>query len=110
MPLLRDSSIRRKLSMVAFLTSLLGLSIAGVAFEMYERASFRTGVVDGLTADADMLSLNSAASLAFNDLKSEQDLLQAFRVERNIVAACVYGKRGKLFAEYRRDSSGPACE
>jgi PAS domain S-box-containing protein len=106
----RDSSIRRKLSMVVFLTSLLGLSIAGLAFEIYERASYRKSLVDDLTAGADMLSLNSAASLAFNDLKSEQDMLQAFRVERHIVAACVYDKRGNIFAEYRRDAADDVCE
>src|SRR6266851_5761128 len=63
MLLFRDSSIRRKLSMVIFCTSLLGLSIAGLAFEIYERASFRASLVEDLTAQADTLRLNITAAL-----------------------------------------------
>jgi signal transduction histidine kinase/CheY-like chemotaxis protein len=110
MLLFRAPSVRRKLSMVIFFTSLLGLSITGLGFEIYERASFRTGLIDQLKAHADMLVSNTAASLAFNDRKSAQDLLEAVRVERHIVAACMYDKRGNVFAEYRRDSAALECQ
>jgi len=53
--------------MVIFCTSLLGLSLTGVAFEFYERASFRSSLVNQLTSHADMLSLNTAASLNLNN-------------------------------------------
>jgi signal transduction histidine kinase/DNA-binding response OmpR family regulator len=102
----RDSSIRRKLSMVVFCTSLLGLSLAGLAFEIYERASFRTGLIDELTSHADMLGLNTAASLAFNDRKSAQDLLGALRLEHHVLAARIYDSQGNIFAEYRREGAG----
>ncbi|HEY6267969.1 MAG TPA: response regulator [Candidatus Acidoferrum sp.] len=110
MPFFRDSSIRRKLSMVIFCTSLLGLSLTGLAFEFYERASFRSSLVNQLTSHADMLSLNTAASLTFNDRKSAEDMLKALRVERHIVAACLYDSRGNVFAAYRREAAGPTCE
>jgi signal transduction histidine kinase/DNA-binding response OmpR family regulator len=110
MPLFRNSSIQRKLTIVVLFTSLFGLSITGLAFELYERASFRTSLVSDLTAQADTLSLNTAAALAFDDRKSAQDLLKALRVERHIVAACMYDKRGTLFAEYRRDLVTLGCE
>jgi signal transduction histidine kinase/DNA-binding response OmpR family regulator/uncharacterized membrane protein affecting hemolysin expression len=110
MQFFRDASIRRKLGMVILCTCLLGLGIAGLAFEIYERASFRTALVDKLTSYADMLSLNATASLAFNDRKSAADMLQALRVEPHILAACLYDKRGKLFAEYRRDANSVGCE
>jgi Periplasmic sensor domain/HAMP domain len=106
----RDSSIRRKLSTVVFFTSLLALSIAGVAFEIYERLSFRASLVSELTAQADTLALNTAAALAFDDRKSAQDLLEAQRVDRHIVAACLYDKRGNVFAEYGRDKATAGCE
>jgi signal transduction histidine kinase/CheY-like chemotaxis protein len=107
MAFVRDSSIRRKLSMVIFCTSLLGLSIAGLAFEIYERASFRASLVADLTTQADTLALNTSAALAFNDRKAAQDLLEALRVEPHIVAASLYDKRGNLFAEYRREGAAP---
>jgi signal transduction histidine kinase/DNA-binding response OmpR family regulator len=102
----RDSSIRGKLSMLIFCTSLLGLSIAGVSFEIYERSSFRAGLINELTAHADMLGSNTAASLAFNDRKSAQDLMGALRLERHILAACIYDIHGNIFAEYRREGAG----
>ena len=106
----RVSSIRRKLSMVIFFICLLGLGIAGVAFETYERASFRSSLAGELVSYAGMLSLNTAASLAFNDHNSAQEILQALRVEPHILAACLYDKRGNIFATYIHGDSHFECE
>jgi signal transduction histidine kinase/CheY-like chemotaxis protein len=102
----RDSSIHRKLAIVIFCTSLLGLSTTGLAFELYERASFRATLTSELQAHADTLGLNTAASLAFNDRKSAEELLASLRVEPQIVAACIYDGSGNIFAEYRREGVG----
>ncbi len=109
-----NASIQRKLVMVISCTSLLGLSIACLAFEYYERSSFRSSMVSGLTANADTLGLGTAASLAFNDRKSAEEWLATIRAENNIVSATLYGKYGGLFAEYRRAGTdagykSPAC-
>ena len=106
MSFFRDSSIQRKLSMVIFCTGLLGLSIASLAFEVYERASFRASMVNGLTADANILGLGTAPSLAFKDRKSAEEGLAAVRAEDYIVSATLYDKYGELFAEYRRAGIG----
>ena len=99
----RNSSIQHKLTIVVFLTSVLGLSMAGVAFEWFERARFRSALVGELTAHADTMGLDSEASLVFGDRKSAQDLLHALSVEHHIEAACIYDSQGRVFAEYRRD-------
>jgi hypothetical protein len=99
----RNSSIQRKLTMVVFLTSVLGLSMAGLAFEWFERARFRSALSTELSAQADTLGVNAAVSLIFNDRKSARDVLRALRVERQIEAARIYDKEGRVFAEYRRD-------
>src|ERR1700693_2091117 len=104
MPLFRNASIQRKLTIVVLFTSLFGLSITGLAFEIYERASFRTSLISDLTAQADTLTLHTAAGLAFDARRSARDLLESLRVERHIVAACLYDNRGNGFAEYRRDT------
>jgi signal transduction histidine kinase/CheY-like chemotaxis protein/uncharacterized membrane protein affecting hemolysin expression len=106
MQFFQDFSIRRKLGMVILCTTLLGLSLAGLAFEIYERASFRHGLIDELTSHADMLGINTAASLAFNDRKSAEDMLGALRLERHVLAASIYDRQGHIFAEYRRDDAG----
>ena len=59
-----------------------------------------------LTVLADTLGANTAASLAFNDRKSAQEMLAALRAEVHIVAACLYDRHGEAFAEYRRDGTG----
>src|SRR5580693_756010 len=102
----RDSSIHRKLAIVIICTSLLGLSTTGLAFELYEKASFRATLASELQAHADTLGLNTAASLAFKDRKSAEELLASLRVEPQIVAACIYDGSGNIFAEYRREGVG----
>ena len=99
----RNSSIHRKLTIVVLLTGVLGLSMAGVAFEWFERARFRSSLASELTALADALGPDTAAALVFNDRKPAQEMLHTLRVERQIEAACIYDKEGLVFAEYRRD-------
>ena len=106
MSLIRNTSIQRKLTLVIFFASVLGLSFTCLALEIYERASFRTSMTDELSVHADMLGLNTAASLAFNDRKSAQDILGSLRAEPHIIAACIYDSQGNIFAEYRRAGAG----
>ena len=107
MPLIKNSSIQRKLTFVIVSTSLVGLCLACLSFEFYERINFRSAMTSELSALADILGANTAASLAFNDRKSALDMLAALRAERHIVAACLYDSRGMVFAEYRREGIGP---
>ncbi len=107
MQLFKSPSIQRKLAIVVLCTSLLGLGITCAAFELYERTSFRRALTDELTALADTVGANSAASLAFDDRKSARDILAGLSAEHHIVAACLYGSHGTIFAEYRRPGSGP---
>jgi signal transduction histidine kinase/CheY-like chemotaxis protein len=102
MPFFRKPSIRRKLTFVILCTSVMGLSLACLSFEVYERASFRAGMTSELSVLADTLGANTAATLAFNDPKSAQEILGAARAEPHVVAACLYDIHGDVFAEYRR--------
>ena len=104
--LIKNASIQRKLTFVIVVTSLVGLSLACLSFDLYERASFRGAMTSELSALADTLGANTAASLAFNDRKSATDVLSALRAEKHIVAARLYDGRGEEFAEYRRDGIG----
>src|SRR5579864_3663160 len=98
----RDSSIQKKLTFAIVCTSVLGLSLACMAFEVYERSSFRSEMISGLEEDAESLGLTSTASLAFNDKESAERTLSTLRAEQYIKVAALYDKNGKLFAEYRR--------
>jgi methyl-accepting chemotaxis protein len=106
MAFIRTGSIQRKLTLVIFFASVLGLSITCLALELYERASFRTSMTTELAFHAEMLELNTAASITFNDRKSAQNILAALQAEPHIVAACIYDNHGNIFAEYRREGLG----
>ena len=100
------SSIRGKLTLVIFCTSLLGLGVAGVAFEIYERASYRDALANELGAHAETIGLNAAASLAFNDRKSAGNLLASLRIESHVMEACIFDPQGRVLVEYRRKGTG----
>jgi hypothetical protein len=102
-----DASIHRKLLLVVFSTSILGLTVACLAFEIYERMSYRASMVTALASDADTLGLVTAVSLTFNDRKSAVELLAMIRAGTNIVIATLYDKQGGVFAEYRRAGLDP---
>src|SRR5208282_2026695 len=108
MQLFKNASIQRKLTFVIVCTSLVGLSMACLSFDVYERSSFRAAMTSELSVLADTLGANTAASLAFNDRKSATDMLGALRAERHVVAACLYDSHGTVFAEYRRDGNSRA--
>jgi PAS domain S-box-containing protein len=109
MSLYQDASIERKLTLVMLTTSLLGLSVACLGFEIYERASYRESITSELTALADTLGANTTASLAFNDHQSAVDILNALRAEKHVVEACLYDKHGKFFADYKREPGIDHC-
>jgi signal transduction histidine kinase/CheY-like chemotaxis protein/HAMP domain-containing protein len=96
----RDSSIQKKLTFIVLCTSLLGLSLACMSFELYERVRFRAAMTGELSVMAETLGANSAASLAFNDHQTAADMLAALRTEAHIVEACLYDKKGAVFATY----------
>ncbi len=102
----RKGSIQRKLTLVIFFSGVLGLSFTCLAFELYERAIFRSEMTSELSTHAEMLGLSTAASLSPNDRKSARDILTALQVERHIVAGCFYDTHGSIFAEYRRVGVG----
>jgi signal transduction histidine kinase/DNA-binding response OmpR family regulator len=102
----RDASIKRKLISVILCTCVLGLSLACMAFEIYERASFRESMVSGLAENAESLGLGTEASLAFGDKAAAEEVLRTIRSEQYVMAVILYDKSGRVFAEYRRSGLG----
>src|SRR5215475_14683878 len=109
MPRERRSSIQRKLTFVILTTSLLGLSLACLCSEIYERGSFRSAIASQLTALAGTLGANTTASLAFSDKQSAVDILKALSAETHIVTGCLYDKKGQFFAAYQRSGVTDSC-
>ena len=102
MPFLRNSPIRRKLTIITMLTSSVALLVACLSIVIYERATFRRSMAHQLLILADMFDDNVAAGLAFDDPESMDQTLKTLSADRHILAACVYDKTGMVVAHYQR--------
>jgi len=78
----------------------LALCLACVGFAIYERASFRASTISELSTLAETLGANTAASLAFNDQKTAEEMLAALKADKHIQGALLYDEQGNIFAEY----------
>src|ERR1700677_1570045 len=96
----RDISIRSNLTLLILFASALAVLLASMGFAIYERESYRASAVRELTALADTLGANTAASLAFNDQPTAKEMLSALATEPNVLAACLYDTQGRIFAGY----------
>ena len=102
---IRDFSIRFNLALLILSASVLSVLLASLGFAIYERQSERASAVHELTALADTLGANTAASLAFNDQGTAKEMLGALSTEPHVLVASLYDIQGHIFAEYHSSSS-----
>ena len=97
------ASIKRKLMLITTVTSSLALLLASAGFVLYDLAAFRTRMSQDLMTQAEIISANSMAALAFRDERTVSEFLAALRAKEEIEAAAIYTPDGRLFAVYQRD-------
>jgi len=85
----------------------LAVILASLGFAIHERQSYRASAVCELTALADTLGANTAASLAFNDQRTAREILRALATEPSVLIACLYDNQGRIFAEFRSPGAPP---
>jgi len=100
---IRNLSLRRKQTLIIVLTSAITLLLACVAFVGVDSHNFRGDLSDEIATMTQIAGNNCAAALDFNDPKAAVDTLGALRAEPPIANACVYNRRGAVFAVYQRD-------
>ena len=98
----RKFSLRRKLTLVIMINTVVALCAAGIAFAEYGVYRFKELRLEDLNALANILGTNSTAPLAFRDPNSAADILQALAAKAHILAAVIYDRDGKPFAIYHR--------
>ena len=106
MPVFRDMSIGRKITVIILTTSFLKLLLVCAAIGAYDLHIFRQMTELDMATLADVIAGNSTAALTFHDTRAAQDVLSALRAEPHVTAACIYGGNGEPFATYRRDKIG----
>ncbi len=99
-------SIRRKQTLVMLLTSGLALLLACAGFLAYDVFTFQEDMRQRISTLAEVLGINSAGALDFNDPKLAAEVLSALRAEPHITAACIYTEKGAVFARYPQQGRG----
>ncbi len=107
MRLLRKLSLRQKLQAVIMLTVAAALLVACGALLACDIAALRESIQTETQTLARMIGENTTAALSFNDPRAVSELLEGLRAQPSILAACIYGKDGHVFASYGRQGVLP---
>ncbi|MBI2432114.1 MAG: response regulator [Candidatus Hydrogenedentes bacterium] len=99
----RDLPIGRKLTIMVLVPTAAALLLAGVGFVIYDARSFRQATADRLLSTAQMIGINSAAALTFDDVAAAEDILSALAISDDVLSAAIFTPIGERFAEYRRE-------
>jgi len=103
MTVLRNMTIRHKLTLIIMLTCISALLLAGIVLVVWGQVTFRRNMVRQLSTQARMTAENCKAALAFEDAADAEETLKALSAEPSIVFAQVNSKSGEHFANYYRD-------
>jgi signal transduction histidine kinase/ActR/RegA family two-component response regulator len=101
---LRDTPIKRKLTLVTLLTSAFALFLMGSALITYEFVTFRRSLAVNISVLGEIVGSNSTAAVAFQDAKSANEILGALSAEHQITAAAIYDDKGEIFAHFPADA------
>ena len=105
---IRDLPFKRKLTILTMLTCCVALFLSTTLFIVYELVSFRRALVEKIDTLANVTGNNVVAALSFIDPQSAEVTLTALRAEPHIVSACIFDRKGQLFARYAKKRC-PSC-
>ena len=103
---LRDLPIRRRVNLLIFGASALGLVLATLGVLVYDLRTLKLRVVSDATAQADIVRVNTLAALVFRDTLAAAENLATLRARPEISAAAIFDSAGIIFASYARQSTG----
>lgn len=98
----RDYPIQRKLMLVIMVTSSVALILFSAVLTIYDYYSSREQLINGTVSNAQIIALNSRATLTFNDRRAAEETLSAVAIRPRILMAGLYDDKNKLFASWRR--------
>src|SRR5258708_14731527 len=103
--ILQNLSIKRKLTLITMLTSILALILSSAGFLIYDLISFRHLLSQDLMTQAEIIGYNSAGAMEFKDEPAATATLAALTAKEDIVTAVLYKPDGKIFAHYFRGNT-----
>ncbi len=97
-----DISIRRKLTLIIMVTSIVSLCIAGAAYVTYDIITLREAMIRNITMLSELIGATSTADLVFNDSKSATENLAKLSVNPHVISSSIYRNNGEILASYVR--------
>ena len=104
----RGLSIRYKLPLIVMPLGITALFIMFAAMITNEWFGMKKNIEANIEAQAMIIGSNTAAALVFDDAKAAVETLSSISASPHIIAAILYDKKGKLFAEYIRNNADRA--
>ncbi len=98
----KSASIRTKLTRIMMATSAVGLILAAALLVAYDWSQTKSKLAHDLDMTAEIVGINLAPALEFDDDKFTKGVFEALRAEAQIQTACVFDADGKLFDKWTR--------
>ncbi len=95
-------SIKHKLILITMLTNIIVLLATSVFFVLNEMNSLRNAMINNYSVLTEVMSNNTPAAIEFDDLTQAIKTLTTFSADSHVIAAVIYDKEGKVFAQYLR--------
>ncbi len=102
---LRDRPIGQRVALLIALTSAVGLLFAAAAVVSYELTTFRPRVLRDARTQAEIVRVNTVATLQFNDPRAATEDLGTLQNRTEVRSARLWLPDGRLFARYARPGS-----
>ncbi len=102
---LRDTSIKNKVTLVAMVASLSGIVLFGLVLVGYDWRNSRELALRTHEIQAEMVANNSTAALQFFDRDAAVEVLSVLAVDETVVRAAIYDVGGRVFATYGRSAT-----
>src|SRR5688572_7576834 len=97
-----DYTIGKKLMAMSLWASSGALLMACVAFMTYDHIVFKAFLVKNLTSLSEIISLNAASAVTFNDSAAANHTLEALKARPATRRAAIYSPQGEVFAHWER--------
>jgi uncharacterized membrane protein affecting hemolysin expression len=103
MQTLRDIPVIWSLYLSILLVSAGALLYASVSYYLYYNVALQKTAVAELESIAKIAGLSSAEALLANDRATAAKSLSALKANKHIASACIFDKKGELFAAFSND-------
>ncbi|NNE85882.1 MAG: hypothetical protein HKN28_18110 [Alphaproteobacteria bacterium] len=108
--MIRNLSVRHKVTAITVMTTTIVLALASLLFVGLEINNYRRALVQELTAIAQISASNSTAAIIFDDKAAAEETLAALDARPNIETAAIFTPDGRLFAGQTAATAGAAEE